>query len=94
MDVRREADVDPNQPDLHMSAKGELPAILHRIASHRHLIVPVGFLALIGVLVVPLPPFAMDILISGNIALAAIVLLTTIYMNRPLEFSVFPKPFN
>ena len=41
-------------------------------------------------LVVPLPPLALDILISGNIAVAAIVLLTTIYMKRPLDFSVFP----
>jgi flagellar biosynthesis protein FlhA len=73
-----------------MATSGDLPAILHRIAAHRHLIVPVGFLALIGVLVVPLPPLAMDVLISANIALAAIVLLTTIYMTRPLDFSVFP----
>lgn len=73
-----------------MATPGDLPDILHRIAAHRHLIVPVGFLALIGVLVVPLPPLAMDVLISGNIALAAIVLLTTIYMTRPLDFSVFP----
>ena len=71
-------------------AHGELPAIFYRVAAHRHLIVPIGFLALIGVLVVPLPPFAMDVLISANIALAAIVLLTTIYMKRPLDFSVFP----
>ena len=73
-----------------MSKSAELPAIFHQVARHRHLIVPIGFLALIGVLVVPLPPFALDVLISGNIALAAIVLLTTIYMNRPLDFSVFP----
>ncbi|MFM1831755.1 MAG: Flagellar biosynthesis protein FlhA, partial [Planctomycetota bacterium] len=73
-----------------MATSGDLPAILHRIAAHRHLIVPIGFLALIGVLVVPLPPLAMDVLISANIALAAIVLLTTIYMTRPLDFSVFP----
>lgn len=39
---------------------------------------------------VPLPPLALDILISANIAVAAIVLLTTIYMRRPLDFSVFP----
>ncbi|NCF38942.1 MAG: EscV/YscV/HrcV family type III secretion system export apparatus protein, partial [Planctomycetia bacterium] len=60
------------------------------MAAQRHLIVPIGFLGLIGVLVVPLPPLALDILISANIAVAAIVLLTTIYMRRPLDFSVFP----
>ena len=55
-----------------------------------HLLVPISFLMLIVVLVVPLPPAMMDLLISANISLAAIILLTTIYMGRPLDFSVFP----
>ena len=66
------------------------PALLHRIAGYRHLMVPMSFLALIVVLVVPLPPAMMDVLISSNIALAGVILLTTIYMTRPLDFSVFP----
>ena len=73
-----------------MSKGHHLPSFLFRIAEQRHLIVPVGFLMLIGVLVVPLPTMLLDLLISANIALAAIVMLTTIYMRRPLEFSVFP----
>ena len=36
-------------------------------------------------------PMVMDLLISANLALAAIVLLTTIYVQRPLDFSVFPS---
>ncbi len=68
-----------------------LPPILHRIAAQRGLIVPVGFVMMLGVLLVPLPPMALDLLISLNIALAVIVLLTTIYMDRPLDFSVFPS---
>ncbi|MCH2145569.1 MAG: flagellar biosynthesis protein FlhA [Phycisphaerales bacterium] len=67
-----------------------LPAFLHKIAGSRDLMVPVGFLALIGVLVIPLHPTLLDLLICVNIALAAVVLLTTIQMRRPLEFSVFP----
>lgn len=67
-----------------------LPAFLHRIAASRELMVPVGFLALIGVLVVPLNPTILDLLICANISLASVVLLTTIQMKRPLEFSVFP----
>jgi flagellar biosynthesis protein FlhA len=67
-----------------------VPAIFHAIARHRHLIVPLSFLALVGVLVVPLPPAMLDILLCLNIALTAIVLMTTIYMRKPLDFSVFP----
>ena len=67
-----------------------IPAIFHAVARHRHLIVPISFLALVGVLVVPLPPAVLDLLICLNIAIGAIVLMTTIYMRKPLEFSVFP----
>ncbi|MFZ9915427.1 MAG: FHIPEP family type III secretion protein [Phycisphaerales bacterium] len=67
-----------------------IPAIFHAVARHRHLIVPISFLALVGVLVVPLPPAVLDVLICFNVAIAAIVLMTTIYMRKPLDFSVFP----
>jgi flagellar biosynthesis protein FlhA len=45
----------------------------------------------LGVILVPLPPMLMDLLISVNISLAIVVLLTTIYMTKPLDFSVFPS---
>jgi flagellar biosynthesis protein FlhA len=67
-----------------------IPAVFHAIARHRHLIVPVSFLLLVGVLVVPLPPAVLDLLLCLNIAIGAIVLMTTIYMRKPLDFSVFP----
>ena len=67
-----------------------LPAIFHIIARYRHLIVPLSFLGLVGVLVVPLPSAILDLLICLNIAISAIVLMTTIYMRKPLDFSVFP----
>ncbi len=73
-----------------MNERSQLPAIFLFVARHRHLLVPVSFLTLIVVLVVPLPPLLMDVLLSANISLAAVVLLTTIYMSRPLDFSVFP----
>lgn len=60
---------------------------MHR---HRGLIVPVSFLAMVAVIIVPLPPMVMDVLLALNITLSALILLTTIYINEPLEFSVFP----
>jgi flagellar biosynthesis protein FlhA len=67
-----------------------VPAFFRVVARYRHVLVPVSFLLLIVVLVVPLPPALLDILISANISLAAVILLTTVYMTRPLDFSVFP----
>jgi len=46
---------------------------------------------LIFVLLVPLPTGILDLLLAGNITLAAVVLLTVMYLRRPLEFSSFPS---
>jgi len=46
---------------------------------------------MLAVLLVPVPPMVMDVLISLNISLSIIILLTTIYMDHPLDFSVFPS---
>lgn len=57
---------------------------------YRELILPVSIIACIGVILVPLPPFLLDVLLAGNITVAVIILLTTIYVGTPLEFNVFP----
>jgi len=57
---------------------------------HRHAIVPIGIIACLVVILVPLPPFLLDILLSANIAIAVVILLTTIYIEAPLEFNIFP----
>ncbi len=61
------------------------------LARHRGLIVPLGFMMLLAVIVVPISPVLMDIFIAINISVAVIMLMTTVYMSRPLEFSVFPS---
>jgi len=68
-----------------------LPAWLQKIHAYRGYLAPVGFIAMMAVLLVPLPPILMDVLICLNIALSIIILLTTIYMDHPLDFSVFPS---
>jgi flagellar biosynthesis protein FlhA len=65
--------------------------IARAIGRHRGLLLPVAAATLIFVVLVPLPPLLVDVLLAGNIALAAVVLLTTIYVPSPLEFSVFPS---
>ncbi len=65
--------------------------IMKFVERYRGLLVPVGFVALLGVIVVPMPPLVMDVLITLNIALSVLVLMTTIYMREPLDFSVFPS---
>jgi flagellar biosynthesis protein FlhA len=57
----------------------------------RDLILPIGIIASVLVILVPLPTHLMDVLLSANISIAVIVLLTTIYIKTPLEFSIFPS---
>ncbi len=51
---------------------------------------PVLVLLILAMMVLPLPPIALDVLFTSNIALAMIVLLVSLNASRPLDFSVFP----
>ena len=55
------------------------------------LAVPVGVVGIILLLVVPIPAGMLDILIILNIMLGLVTLLTTMFVKKPLEFSVFPS---
>ena len=59
-------------------------------ARGQDLILPVGIIASVLVIIVPLPPALMDLVLSVNISVAVILLLTTIYVRTPLEFNIFP----
>jgi len=55
------------------------------------LAVPVGVVGIIMLLVVPVPPFLLDALIIVNIMFALVILLTSMFVKKPLDFSVFPS---
>ncbi|MEW5771346.1 MAG: flagellar biosynthesis protein FlhA [Pseudomonadota bacterium] len=56
----------------------------------RKLAAPLLVIMILAMMILPLPPFLLDILFTFNIALAMIVLLISLYTLKPLEFSVFP----
>jgi flagellar biosynthesis protein FlhA len=66
-------------------------SILSKIGSNRGMVFPIAFIALLIVILVPLPTFILDFLLLVNITLSVIVLVTTIYVKSPLEFAVFPS---
>ena len=55
------------------------------------LTIPVGVIGIILLLVVPIPAGMLDVLIIINILLALVILLTTMFVKKPLDFSVFPS---
>lgn len=51
---------------------------------------PVLIIMILAMMVLPLPPFILDVLFTFNIALAVIVLLVSLYSKDPLDFAAFP----
>ena len=51
---------------------------------------PLLVMAALGMVILPMPAFLLDILFSFNIALSLVVLLITVYTLKPLEFGSFP----
>jgi flagellar biosynthesis protein FlhA len=56
-----------------------------------HLLAPAAVMAVVLLMVVPLPPLMLDLLLSIDIGLSVVLLLTVIYVKQPVEFSVFPS---
>ena len=52
--------------------------------------VPLLMMLLLAMVIIPLPPFALDLFFTFNIVLSLAIILTAVYVTRPLEFSVFP----
>ncbi len=62
-----------------------------KFASFSKIAVPLGVVGIIMLLVVPIPAALLDGLIAVSILLALVILLTTMFAKRPLDFSVFPS---
>jgi flagellar biosynthesis protein FlhA len=56
----------------------------------RQLAGPVLILLILAMMVLPLPPFALDLFFTFNIAISVIVMLVAMSVMKPLDFSVFP----
>src|SRR5689334_20772195 len=56
-----------------------------------HWIAPTAILAVVVLMIVPMPPLLLDLLLSIDIGLAVVLLLTSIYVKDAVEFSVFPS---
>ncbi len=66
------------------------PGLLDRLSSTSHAWVAAASVMLIVLMIVPVPPWCLDLLLSLNITLALVILLVTLYTENALSFSVFP----
>jgi flagellar biosynthesis protein FlhA len=63
---------------------------LARLTEHSDIALAIAVIAILAILVLPLPPALLDFMLAFNITLSLIILLVTMYLTKPLDFSVFP----
>ena len=56
-----------------------------------HLLAPAAVVSCVLLMIVPLPPLMLDLLLSIDIGLAVVLLLTSLYVKDAVQFSVFPS---
>ena len=54
-------------------------------------VLPLGILAIVAMMILPLPPFLLDLFFVSNILVSLLVLMVAMHTNRPLDFSSFPS---
>ena len=65
--------------------------VMKSLFKHSEFVLAAGVLVILIVLVVPLPTFLLDILITVNISMSFLVLLVTLHVKRALEISAYPS---
>ncbi len=66
------------------------PGILERIGQSAHIWVAFASVLLVVLMIVPVSPVVLDLLLSVNISVALVIMITTLYTENALSFSVFP----
>lgn len=65
--------------------------LLRRLAQQSDIVMAAAIIGLVGMMVIPLPPMLLDMLLTLNIGMALCIVLVSMYVQRPLDFSVFPS---
>ena len=70
--------------------KAKQQGLIEMFRSHSDIVLALGVIGIIAVLVIPIPTQLLDFALAFNITFSLVVLLTTLYVTKPLELSVFP----
>ena len=63
---------------------------LHKLTTRPDILLAAGVMAILAVLIVPLPPIVLDLLLAISIVTSVLILMTALFIENPMEFSVFP----
>ena len=67
------------------------PGVLNRLLANSDVAIAVVVVGIVVMMIIPLPPWLLDILLTANISAALAIVLATLYTTEPLQFSVFPS---
>ena len=67
------------------------PSWLTRVTKYSDVIIALGVITIVIMMIIPLPPFILDLFLTTNITLGLMIVMIAIYNTEPLQFSVFPS---
>ena len=62
-----------------------------KVTKNTDLLIAFGILAILAVMIIPLPPIMLDISLTFSLAISILILLVSIYAKNVLEFTSFPS---
>jgi flagellar biosynthesis component FlhA len=68
-----------------------LDSFFNKLSKNSDLALALGLVMILAVMVIPMPSFFIDILLSVGIATSLVLMLTSVYATKALDFSVFPS---
>ena len=71
--------------------QNEKPLLNNPLNNSSNIIVAAIVMMIIGIMILPMPTFLMDVFLVMNITGALVILFVSMYVNKPLQFSVFPS---
>jgi flagellar biosynthesis protein FlhA len=66
-------------------------ANLNRLSKYSDMFVAIAVISIVVMMIIPLPTFLLDVLITFNISLSLVLLLVSMYTQEPLQLSIFPS---
>jgi flagellar biosynthesis protein FlhA len=68
-----------------------MKTFLEKLSKNSDLALAMGLVGILGVMIIPMPALLLDLMLSLGIAISVVLLLTSVYATRALDFSIFPS---
>lgn len=66
-------------------------SLFQKVKNKEGILVALGMIGILGLMLLPLPPVLLDLFLSVSVALSVVIVITAIFINKPLDFSIFPS---